>query len=95
MALQCKSSLSLRSRTAGAPLACRRFAPLVVRASAQPEEPRASSTVALPLAAMVAAGLLLSGLSPEEALAARSGGRVGGGSFSGARSSARSSVRQR
>ena len=48
--------------------------------------------MALPLTALVAAGLLLGGLSPEDAQAARSGGRVGGGSFSGAR--ARSAPRR-
>jgi uncharacterized membrane protein len=68
--------------------ALRRSAP-VCRAAAKAEDAPAA---ALPLAAMVAAGLLLCGISPDDALAARSGGRVGGGSFSGAR--ARSAPRR-
>lgn len=56
---------------------------LVVRASqGQPEEKTLSEQFALPLAAMLGAAMLFAG-TPDEALAARSGGRVGGsGGFS-------------
>ena len=51
---------------------------LAVRASA---EKSVAERLALPAAAVLGAALLLAG-TPEEALAARSGGRVGGSSFS-------------
>ena len=63
--------------------------PGVCRAQ-QPQRDQAESALkpfALPLTAALAAALLLSAGSPDEALAARSGGRVGGSSFRSARPS--------
>ena len=54
----------------------------------RPQLDQAESAVrrfAMPLTAAVAAALLISAGSPDEALAARSGGRVGGSSFRSAR----------
>ena len=54
----------------------------------RPQREQAESALkpfALPLTAAVAAALLLSAGSPDAALAARSGGRVGGSSFRSAR----------
>lgn len=64
--------------------------PVVCKAKQQTdaEAPRSvHERMALPLAGMVAAAMLAGAFVPEEAMAARSGGRVGGGGFSG-RSSA-------
>lgn len=54
----------------------------------KPQRDQAESALkpfALPLTAAVAAALLLTAGSPDAALAARSGGRVGGSSFRSAR----------
>jgi hypothetical protein len=86
MALQLKRSAAPPARRAAAQAPALRRAPLACRAAAKSQDGAAEEKlVALPLSALVAAGLLLGGFSPEEAQAARSGGRVGGGSFSGAR----------
>jgi hypothetical protein len=45
------------------------------------QQPNMAVRFAKPVAAALAASLLLSAVVPEEALAARSGGRVGGSSF--------------
>lgn len=62
-----------------------RVASRIVCAAQKPEHEQ-QQHVALPVAALVAAALLASSVAPEEALAARSGGRVGGSSFSARRS---------
>ena len=54
----------------------------------RPQLDQAESAVrrfAMPVTAAVAAALIISAGSPDEALAARSGGRVGGSSFRSAR----------
>lgn len=54
----------------------------------RPQPDQAESAVrrfAMPLTAAVAAALIISAGAPDEALAARSGGRVGGSSFRSAR----------
>jgi uncharacterized membrane protein len=62
-----------------------RRAVLAVRASTQePEQQGLAAKLALPTAAVLAAALLFAA-TPDEALAARSGGRVGGSSFSARR----------
>jgi len=63
-----------------------RIAPVgfVVRCSAQDEEKSIVEKIALPAAALLGAALLFAS-TPDEALAARSGGRVGGSSFSSRR----------
>lgn len=61
---------------------------LAVCNAQRPQREQAESALkpfALPLTAAVAAALLLSAGSPDAALAARSGGRVGGSSFRSAR----------
>ena len=93
MALQLRRSTAARpARKAVSQAPALRRGPLACRAAAKPQDAAERKLLALPLTALVAAGLLLGGLSPEDAQAARSGGRVGGGSFSGAR--ARSAPRR-
>ena len=64
--------------------ATRRVAKIVSCQSQQDEH--IHKAIALPLASMVAAALLAGSFCPEEALAARSGGRSGGSSFSARKS---------
>lgn len=61
---------------------------LVCRAQKADEESHIAQKMALPFTAALAAALVMSAVAPEDALAARSGGRVGGSSFSSSRSSA-------
>ena len=65
------------------PRLSRRAAPRAVACTAQKGD-----RAALPLAALLSLALLTSAVVPEEADAARSGGRVGGSSFSSRRASA-------
>lgn len=69
-----------RSAASQRPAVCSGRRPLHDHAEAKPLKP-----FALPLTAALAAALLVSAGSPDEALAARSGGRVGGSSFRSAR----------
>ena len=77
-----QTSCSLRHRSLA------RVQRTAVRSSHTPQPDQSESAVkrfALPLTAAVAAALIMSAGSPDEALAARSGGRVGGSSFRSAR----------
>lgn len=60
----------------------------VVCSAQKDEEQSGFAKLAVPLATVIAAGLLTGAVLPEEALAARSGGRVGRSGFSSRRSSA-------
>lgn len=68
-----------------------------VAAKSDLEEPHRhfAASLAMPLAGFVAAAMLAGALIPEEAMAARSGGRVGGGGFSSGRSMGRSAAPSR
>jgi len=50
---------------------------------------KAIATLAVPVATVVAAGMLFSAVVPEQALAARSGGRAGGSNFAARRAPSR------
>lgn len=69
-------------RVAARPVAGRALRPLV-RCAAQKDEQE--NKLAAPVAAMVAASLLVSGIDAPMAEAARSGGRAGASSFSARR----------
>ena len=64
-------------------LPARRRVPVIARCSGQnsQDERPLAARLAVPVAATLAASLLLGAALPEDALAARSGGRVGGSSF--------------
>lgn len=61
----------------------------------QPEEERRGNPAGLPFATILAGALLTGALVPEDALAARSGGRVGGsGGFRASRAAPRAAPQQ-
>lgn len=88
MALSLQRCSGLRVTQHSRPFASRS---VVVRASAAKKDENEQSVVsklAMPVAATVAASLLLAGqmFAPPDAIAARSGGRAGASSFSARRS---------
>lgn len=68
-------------------------APVRVVCQAVKPEAEQRNVLAAPVAGLVAAALLTSAFVPDEALAAKSGGRVGGSTSSFSRSRASSSTR--
>lgn len=84
-----KPALSLR----GPGVSRRAAAPRVLCSAKKADGQQAEAPrVALPVAALVGAALLTSALVPEEALAAKSSGRVGGSGFSSRRAAAPSAA---
>lgn len=78
---------SLRARPGFSPRPVVAARNVVCNASKDEEsKPAVNTAVARAAAAAIAAGLLVSAVHPEEAVAARSGGRVGASSFAARRS---------
>jgi uncharacterized membrane protein len=79
---RCSGLPALRARPAVAAKPAR----LMVCKSAKNDSPEKTiATLAVPVATVVAAGMLFSAVVPEQALAARSGGRAGGSNFAARR----------
>lgn len=76
MALKLSSNSTCITSRKTALVQFRKSTPRVVCSASKDEE---SSSIALPLASLVAVALLTSSFTPDEAWAGRSGGRVGGG----------------
>lgn len=90
IAMQKVSGLpALRARPAVATRPTRQA--MVCKASYDAE--KTIATLAVPVATVVAAGMLVSAVVPEQALAARSGGRAGGSNFAARRAAPRAQPR--
>ena len=82
IALQrCSGLPALRAR----PAVAARPARVMVCKASKSDTDKAIATLAVPVATVVAAGMLFSAVVPEQALAARSGGRAGGSNFAARR----------